>query len=324
LPNGEQRVCNICKPTKSHDLVELYENPADYIVGTGGNGGMNAVAMCSVRIENMDPNDLWAMHYFFRTVSYRFMADTSKEGRARWFQLSGARTGLTKGGAIWNYIVSFLSCGERTLAKQQSGNCARWTSRGLEVARLVTRPRIWPKALWADLFEKYLEDPDNVNVVYYRQLRSAQEKRASKCLANSFVHPLKPLPSMVYWGMEQYADVVVSTEFQTQEDGVVREELHLEKGQARRHSALFYCLFKSQGIVFKWLFCLFFVLWSVIFYWAGEYSLMFCQDHFFGLFDKSKYNDETNENCLVSNGWMDFNMRLAYVLMLNLVWWVAY
>mmetsp|Transcript_36406 Transcript_36406/g.90597 ORF Transcript_36406/g.90597 Transcript_36406/m.90597 type:complete len:485 (+) Transcript_36406:49-1503(+) len=98
-------------------------------------------------------------------------------------------------------------------ALYQSGNCAQWTSGGLEFCGLIRRARLFPKAILIDLLEdEYLSNdrPNNVNVVYYEEVEDAPSIYPGfKCLRSAMVSPLRPIRTEVYDNMKDYANVVV-------------------------------------------------------------------------------------------------------------------
>jgi hypothetical protein len=95
----------------------------------------------------------------------------------------------------------------------QSGNCAQWTSGGLDFTGLIRRARLFPKAVLMDLFEdEYLSNrqPNNVHVVYYDEVEDApQIYKGFKCIKSVMVHPLYWIRNHYYDNMKDFASVVV-------------------------------------------------------------------------------------------------------------------
>jgi hypothetical protein len=95
----------------------------------------------------------------------------------------------------------------------QSGNCAQWTSGGLDFTGLIRRARLFPKAVLMDLFEdEYLSNrqPNNVHVVYYDEVEDApQIYKGFKCIKSAMVHPLYWIRNHYYDNMKDFASVVV-------------------------------------------------------------------------------------------------------------------
>ena len=95
----------------------------------------------------------------------------------------------------------------------QSGNCAQWTSGGLEFCGLIRRARLFPKAILIDLLEdEYLSNgrPDNVNVVYYDEVEdSPPVYDGFKFVRSAMVSPIKPIRTQFYDDMKDFAKVIV-------------------------------------------------------------------------------------------------------------------
>lgn len=95
----------------------------------------------------------------------------------------------------------------------QSGNCAQWTSGGLEFCGLIRRARLFPKAVLIDLLEdEYLSNDraHNVNVVYYEEVEDAPSVyKGFKCLRSAMVSPLKPIRTEYYDNMKDFANCIV-------------------------------------------------------------------------------------------------------------------
>jgi hypothetical protein len=92
-----------------------------------------------------------------------------------------------------------------------AGNCAQWTSSGLEFAGLIRRSRLFPKSILIDLLEtEHAKRPSNVHVVYYEQVAGASPRdprwRHEK---PAYVHPLYHVKNRLYADMRKFADVVV-------------------------------------------------------------------------------------------------------------------
>ena len=95
----------------------------------------------------------------------------------------------------------------------QSGNCAQWTSGGLDFSGQIRRARLFPKAILVDLLEdEYLTNgrPDNVNVVYYSEVEHAPViYEGYKCIKSAMVHPLKTVRNFYYDDMKEFANAIV-------------------------------------------------------------------------------------------------------------------
>jgi len=97
----------------------------------------------------------------------------------------------------------------------QSGNCAQWTSQGLEFAGLIRRARLFPKAILIDLLEdEYLSNgnEDNVHVVYYDQVPGCPEIYPNhRFIKSAMVSPLKWVRNSYYDNMKDFAHAIVET-----------------------------------------------------------------------------------------------------------------
>merc|ERR1711907_728470 len=93
-----------------------------------------------------------------------------------------------------------------------AGNCAYWTSSGLEFVNLIKRTRIFPKGIWVELFETaHAKDPDNCHVVQYKEVEHAVKMDGSTiCTGNgySIITPLQWLQGIYYWDLSRFTDVV--------------------------------------------------------------------------------------------------------------------
>ncbi|MES1906829.1 MAG: hypothetical protein MHM6MM_000060 [Cercozoa sp. M6MM] len=160
LPNGEQKLVNICG-LFDKEMVHFL-SPSRYLFGTHGfedrceQGGIYNRAFCGIRIENVAPERLEALHAYFVALEKR-----EKAGITR-FQLVGGR--------IRNVVSRYVPL-LRDGAEQ--GNCAYWCSSALSFAGLLYRQRIFPKAIWWELLEK---NAGNATVVYYDQCKHAKER----------------------------------------------------------------------------------------------------------------------------------------------------
>mmetsp|Transcript_17405 Transcript_17405/g.33031 ORF Transcript_17405/g.33031 Transcript_17405/m.33031 type:complete len:499 (+) Transcript_17405:70-1566(+) len=116
----------------------------------------------------------------------------------------------------------------------QAGNCAQWTSGGLDFSGLIRRARIFPKAILIDLLEdEYLTNrrPNNVNVVYYSEVEDApQLYEGYKCIKSAMVHPLKPIRNDFYDDMKQFASAIVEVP-PGSDEAVVRAQTPVKQPQ---------------------------------------------------------------------------------------------
>jgi uncharacterized FlaG/YvyC family protein len=117
---------------------------------------------------------------------------------------------------------------EARSAIYHAGNCAQWTSGGLDFVGLIRRPRLFPKAVLIDLLEdEYLNNQrsKNVNVVYYSEVEHAAKRDdgAYKCIKGAMVHPLKPTRNYFYDDMKKFASVIVEVPNESDTAQVIRQ-----------------------------------------------------------------------------------------------------
>jgi len=93
-----------------------------------------------------------------------------------------------------------------------AGNCAQWTTSGLQWVGLIRRPRLVPKAALIELFEReHRLCPENCHVVVYKRVpHAARFYEQYEPTRSTFVHPLYFLRNLIYARMDSYADVLVS------------------------------------------------------------------------------------------------------------------
>jgi len=218
---GIQTVMNICGlPGK--DMVN-FVSPEDYLFGTENfdsscqQGGIYNRAYCGVRIEKVPAGTVEALHMYYLALQTRANIGIAK------FKLAGGRTKN-----IWNQYRPFAVPG------MEVGNCCYWTSTGLVFSGLLTRPRIFPKGVWYDLLEHFLqEDPNNVHVVYYKEVEHAHKIYPGYHTTNTISSPLQIVRNLRYYNMEKYADVIVHVPHHVQ-------IAMLKKGQGKRPSMWLY------------------------------------------------------------------------------------
>ncbi|ETV95757.1 hypothetical protein, variant 2 [Aphanomyces invadans] len=161
MPNGTQKLVNICRPEEGHQLIEFYDDPEDYLLGVQGKGGIFSRDICSIRIEDVHPDSMRALDHHFQAISHRFRAD----GTGCSFEITGG---------FWENVFREVF----HLPSKPSGNCARWVSKGLVYANVLKRQSMFPKAIWVEMLENQsAANAANVNVVYYRRIKGkAKEK----------------------------------------------------------------------------------------------------------------------------------------------------
>eukprot|EP01130_Rhizamoeba_saxonica_P000678 TRINITY_DN1061_c0_g1_i3.p1 TRINITY_DN1061_c0_g1~~TRINITY_DN1061_c0_g1_i3.p1 ORF type:complete len:274 (+),score=36.09 TRINITY_DN1061_c0_g1_i3:217-1038(+) len=152
--NGEQVLMNVVG-LPDHEMINFL-SPEEYLFGTDfqqGNeqGGVYNRSIVSVRIENYDHQKIEAMHQYYMDLRASGLDKKSK------FSLVFS--------TLWNTAQKYLSV---NIAER--GNCARWTSLGLVNAGLLDKPSLFPKRIFAELYERHgKEDFGNIHVVSYRK-----------------------------------------------------------------------------------------------------------------------------------------------------------
>jgi len=213
----EERIANVTRGElgKNVALVELWEKPEDYLLGSGGGkGGIFARSICTIRFKNWDASLIKAMHHYFLSLDASHRASTI--------------VGFSMVGMALSVISFFLPW---TQARTRA-NCAQFTGQGLFLAGLLSRQRIFPKAMWVDMFERQVLDKaangdSDVHVVYFQQARTTSR---APCLINSLVSPIQVLRSLIYWDLKQFADVVVEVD---EDDSGVRKARVIDGARRR-------------------------------------------------------------------------------------------
>merc|ERR1712230_231175 len=96
--------------------------------------------MCGIRIEDVEPQLVWAMHHFYETFRHLFQANVDRAG----FWITGGRC-VDCLDHMKQWCVLGCTCGESALNHHTNGNCSMWVTRGLCYAGLVAQPRMFPK-----------------------------------------------------------------------------------------------------------------------------------------------------------------------------------
>ncbi|KNC50790.1 uncharacterized protein AMSG_06688 [Thecamonas trahens ATCC 50062] len=193
LEDGTQKVMNIAG---SSGLVSFF-TPEEYIFGTNSpQGGITHRDMVSVRVENIPPEAVRAMDEY-----YQELASQNEKGLAKFNIILGP---------ILNALRFILP--RNSLAVR--GNCAYWTSSGLEKAGIVTGRSMWPKSIFIDILENAehtaAASHDNVHVVSYRRDRAATRSYGIDAQPISGVAPFQPIRSFFYFNLESFAHAIVS------------------------------------------------------------------------------------------------------------------
>lgn len=234
--DGEQRVMNILGGHALDEPGEQMVNfapPSEYLYGTAGfgrwsqQGGAYNRDIVGVRIERAPDGVVDALHAYYVALQQRSRISTepaslASKAAAR-FQLFGGRLTNFAANHLPQEVSHFLTRETRLYAA--AGNCAQWTSAGLQWVGLVRRPRLVPKAILIELLEReHRIAPDNVHVVVYKHVRHAETfYKGYEPTLCTFVHPLYALRNRVYADMDAFADVLVRVPEGTDEAVVERQ-----------------------------------------------------------------------------------------------------
>ncbi|CAK4648701.1 hypothetical protein LEN26_015533 [Aphanomyces euteiches] len=259
LPNGKQKLVNICRPEEGHQLIEFYDDPEDYILGVQGKGGIFSRDICSIRIEDVHPDSMRALDHHFQAISHRFKAD----GKGCSFEITGG---------FWENVFREMF----HLPSKPSGNCARWVSKGLVYANVLKRQSMFPKAIWVEMLENQTaNNPNNVNVVYYRRMKGKAKEKPHLITGFSFtslrawlLFPTDLFQSWLYWDMSRYANIIVdNSDDVSVEEQATQLQLQLVKGMGYRtpRSVVYMVRFLHAFLVFG-------LALGFVFYCPGGYD----------------------------------------------------
>ncbi|ETV74924.1 hypothetical protein H257_10547 [Aphanomyces astaci] len=258
MPNGDQKLVNICRPEEGHQLIEFYDDPEDYLLGVQGKGGIFSRDICSIRIEDVHPDSMRALDHHFQAISHRFRAD----GKGCSFEITGG---------FWENLVREMF----HLPSKPSGNCARWVSKGLVYANVLKRQSMFPKAIWVEMLENQsAANAANVNVVYYRRIKGKAKEKPHLQTGFSFTSvkaclffPTDLFQSWLYWDMAKFANVIVDNSDDVSTDQQAAQlQLELVGGEGcRTPRAVIYCVRFSHA------FLVFALALGYVFYCPGGY-----------------------------------------------------
>jgi len=225
LPSGEQRLVNITRGgaggvETSTPLVQFFEDPADYLFGTEGQGGIFSRSICLVRVQHWDPDSVLAMDHWLRGVAHAFQRENEH---------ALARVSFNHCGALMDALRLIFGLEEQGI----TGNCSNWTSNALLLGGLTKRQHSFPKAIVADMVDHLILDRERnqgrqggVHVAYLDRaggLRRPVPSKLRRRAWHSMVAPFYFLKTWLYWDLRRFADVVVCVE---------REQAAGEEGNA--------------------------------------------------------------------------------------------
>lgn len=224
LPTGEQRVVNITRGgaggvETETPLVQIYEDPADYLFGVNGQRGIFARSICLVRVHAWDEDSVLAMDHWFKGVAHAFQRENAE---------ATAKVGFGHCGAMADTLRLILGFGETGI----TGNCSNWISQALVLGGVAKRLHTFPKAIVVDMLEHLLLDrrrqdkaggqSPRVRIVYLERANEFRQPKPSRVRGlrwGAAVAPFYWLKTWLYWDLRRFADATVSIEARSAEAG---------------------------------------------------------------------------------------------------------
>lgn len=198
MPDGTRKAFNIVGG-KGHDELVNFHTPEEYMFSRNSDqGGVFNRNFISIRVEDVPPENILKMDKKFQEVK-----DMAVQGNAKFDIVLGP---------VFNFMRSFFP----TMAER--GNCARWTSLGLQEAGLVTRRSLWPKSIFIDMLENTKKTAaksyDNVNIVSYKQIEHVKKDYGTDGKNPiELVSPLQTMRNLLYWNLDAYARATVDVTY---------------------------------------------------------------------------------------------------------------
>eukprot|EP01130_Rhizamoeba_saxonica_P004358 TRINITY_DN1785_c0_g1_i1.p1 TRINITY_DN1785_c0_g1~~TRINITY_DN1785_c0_g1_i1.p1 ORF type:complete len:266 (-),score=52.59 TRINITY_DN1785_c0_g1_i1:158-955(-) len=241
---------NIVNAGENEDLEMVnFLTPEEYFFGVDTDCfrraeqcGIYNRAMIGIRIENVEPAKIRAVHAYYQWLKLRDAAKLVK------FNLATS--------SLNNVLSSLLYFLPGSTPEQ--GNCARFTSKGLKELDLIERTRYFPKAILVEIFEHFQrENPENINVVSYRRVKHANQHPDYVSYRVDEKGPIKPLNwirGYIYNNFEVFSDIVVEVPEGSME-AVVRKnnnslDINLESNMFSYHHEI---LIYGIGLIFLFL-----------------------------------------------------------------------
>jgi len=227
LPSGEQKVMNIVNDDEG---MVYWSTPEEFLFTTKWHKGCQPKGlynrdMIGLRVEEIPPEKMLEMHEYFCAL-----AERSQEKKVK-YDLG-----------FLDLLTQFLPLFGDFLHKWlpvdaiERGNCARWTSKGLLKAGVVTKSTMWPKSVWINMFENYettqVKRQSNLHVVSYRRIKHAKLSYGVDAIPVTLVAPLQTIRSFLYYDLDSFADVIVEVP-----DGTIRAVVK-KRSNPRRQSRL--------------------------------------------------------------------------------------
>ena len=182
-----------------------------------GNGqcGVFNRSFLSIRIENVDPEQIQRLHQHFVTLQQQSLNGEIKYGMMLYFMTNPFR---------------------RLFGLSKKGNCSYWTGLGLAEIGLVKSTSSWPLLLWFKLLFNQMEhNPDNINIVAYPSINHKNEP------AGSLMAPYIGLTRgySEYWDLNRFANIKVKIDpdnsYRIKEYPHVRQRWHETKERMKEY-----------------------------------------------------------------------------------------
>eukprot|EP01084_Bolivina_argentea_P276869 472518_1 len=247
----------------------------EYFFGTNAfdkeceQGGIYNRTFYGLRIQNVSKSQLKALHYHFKALQYREQANNST---AKLFKLFGGRIS-----SFFHKYMPFESDLNNNIIISQSGNCSMWTSSGLIAAGLIPRKRIFPKAIFVELYERQFRiNPNNIKIVKYEEINHCYKYWKGYVTVNSFVNPLLPIRNIRYWNLDKICDVFVRVP-QDSKQAIVIKSNNVQRPSVhfiwRNLNTLFtaivalYIPTVANTTNERWIYACISLFWIIIHYW---------------------------------------------------------
>ena len=199
MPDGTRKVFNITGINgKNPDMVTFY-TPEDYLFDRNPDqGGIFNRNFIGIRVENIPNENIIAMDTAFQEIKAN-----SITGKAKFDIMFGP---------VYNTFRQIFP----SLAEY--GNCARWSSLGLQKAGLVTHRSMFPKSIFIDMLENAeqttAKSHKNVNVVSYNIIPYAKRSYGTYSqYIFDMVGPFQPLRNLWYWNLDAYARISINVKY---------------------------------------------------------------------------------------------------------------
>eukprot|EP00658_Telonema_sp_P-2_P034269 TRINITY_DN25031_c0_g1_i1.p1 TRINITY_DN25031_c0_g1~~TRINITY_DN25031_c0_g1_i1.p1 ORF type:complete len:327 (+),score=58.95 TRINITY_DN25031_c0_g1_i1:29-1009(+) len=208
LPDGSQHIMNINGHGEGRETVNFVV-PHEYLFGTEGwsgaveQGGVYNRGFWGLRIERVPEGTVEALHAYYTACKLQLGLKHAR------FKLFGGRVG--------NFVQQWMPFYSEA---SWSGNCAQWTSSGMEFVNMIRRPRMFPKAILVEAMHKHMiADPENVHLVNYREVKDCVKFSRPGMDGKPFgpgdgyslvsASPFKLVDNLYFWNLSKFASAVV-------------------------------------------------------------------------------------------------------------------